>query len=109
MKKRRRRLLEQLLEEAEVMIQGSLSHTTRTCGYPGCRCHRGQRHGPHTYLTYRNPEGRSRSVYVRQGEEAQFEASVGAWDRFWRLAVELAAENRERMAHRRKEGKRRVL
>jgi hypothetical protein len=108
MNKRRRRLLERLVQEAEVMIQGSLSHTTRTCGHPGCRCHRGRRHGPHTYLTYRGPEGRSRSLYVRQGEEPEFEESVTAWDRFWELAVKVAMENRERMAHGRRRGKRRA-
>lgn len=89
------------------MIQGSFSRTYRTCGHPGCRCQRGELHGPHTYLTFRSPEGKSRSLYVRQGEETAFEAAMAAWDRFKQLATELGKENREGLVRRRSTGKRR--
>lgn len=77
------------------MLQGSLSETTRTCGRPGCRCQQGQRHGPHTYLTFKTPEGRSSAVYVPATGVQEARAGVAAWKRFWRLAVDLAARNRE--------------
>jgi len=48
------------------MLQGSLAETTRTCGTPGCRCHRGERHGPHTYLSFKTPEGRSIVEFVEK-------------------------------------------
>lgn len=89
-------LLHQLLEATEIMLQGSISETTRTCGQPGCRCHKGQRHGPHTYLTFKTAEARSSSVYVPVAARAQAEVGVEAWRQFWKVAVQLAADNRER-------------
>ena len=77
------------------MLQGSLSETTRTCGSPGCRCQRGERHGPHTYLTFKTPEGRSSAVYVPAHWLREAQAGVRAWARFWTLAGELAAQNRD--------------
>jgi hypothetical protein len=77
------------------MLQGSLSQTTRTCGNPGCRCHRGVRHGPHTYLTFKTPDGRSSGVYVRAARVREAQAGVAAWGRFWQCAVQLATLNRQ--------------
>jgi len=88
-------LLRRLGREAERMIQGSLSRTTRTCGRPGCRCQRGERHGPHTYLTFKTPQGRSSSVYVPAAAVAEARRGVAAWAKFWELAVQLASANRD--------------
>lgn len=95
MEDKRSALLEQLLEVAPVMLQGSLTRTTRTCGTPNCRCRRGQRHGPHTYLSFKTPEGRSSSLYVPVAELERFEEGVAAWKRFGELATQLANLNRE--------------
>ena len=83
------------------MLQGSLSVTTRTCGRANCRCHRGERHGPHTYLTFRTETGRSSSLYVPAAERKRFEQGVAAWDRLWTLATQLSQLNREQIAHTR--------
>lgn len=87
------------------MLQGSLSETTRTCGNPGCHCHQGARHGPHTYLTFKTPEGRSSAVYVPVARVAEAQAGVEAWKRFWALAVALAADNRARAVVRWRRGR----
>lgn len=88
-------LLRRLVREAERMLQGSLAATTRTCGNPGCRCQRGERHGPHTYLTFKTLEGRSSGVYVPAACLADAQAGVAAWNQFWELAVGLATQNRQ--------------
>jgi len=95
MQSERGRLLDELLAAARVMLQGSLSQSTRTCGRPTCRCHRGERHGPHTYLTFRTLEGRSSALYVPLAELPRFREGVAAWKRFWRVATQLARLNRE--------------
>ena len=92
---------------AQIMVQGSLSQTTRTCGQPTCRCHRGERHGPHTYLTFRTTDGRSSALYVPAAELAMFRRRVAAWQRFWKLATELARNNRAEIARQRRSGARR--
>ncbi len=45
------------------MLAGSLVEQYGTCGKTGCRCARGQKHGPLYYL-YWKEEGRSRSRYI---------------------------------------------
>ncbi len=84
------------------MIQVGLSRTTRTCSSPGCGCHTdpSRRHGPHTYLTFRDAAGTSRSLYVAPAHEAEALAAKAAWDRFWAAAVELAGANREALRRR---------
>ncbi len=97
----RREMIRELAKAAEVMLQGTLSSTTRTCGTPGCRCHQGERHGPHTYLTFKTAEG-SRGLYVPAAELEDFEERVAAWKRFWELGAAIATDNRERIASRRR-------
>ena len=91
----RDRFLNSLCRAAEQMIQGSFSETTRTCGSPGCRCHQGERHGPHLYLTFKGDLGRTTSRYVPRHAATEARAAVAAWERFWELAVEIARRNRE--------------
>jgi len=100
--KKRTQLRRALLQAAETMIQGGLSRTTRTCSSPGCGCHTdaGRRHGPHTYLTFRDAAGRSTSLYVAPEHETEARAAKAAWDRFWAAAVELAMANREALRWR---------
>lgn len=86
--------LRELMRLAGTMIQGSLSETTRTCGRGGCRCQRGERHGPHSYVTFRTPEGRSSSRYVPKPERERVAEGIADWQRFWEIASALAAENR---------------
>ena len=49
-----------------------------SCGKRGCRCGRGERHGPYWYLHYRrfeNGRWRGRKRYV----PAEYHAAVGRW------------------------------
>jgi predicted RNA-binding Zn ribbon-like protein len=91
-----------LLHAAETMVQAGVSQTTRTCSTPGCGCHTdpSRRHGPHTYLTFRDAAGKSRSLYVAPDHVAEALDAKAAWDRFWEAAVALAAGNRESLRRR---------
>jgi hypothetical protein len=97
----RQQLCAELLRLVDLMLQGTLSETTRTCGQPNCRCHRGQRHGPHTYLTFKTRDGRSSALYVPRAELATFRKGVAAWARFWRIGVRLAESNRQQIVRQR--------
>jgi hypothetical protein len=100
----KQQLLRQLLKTAQLMVQGGLSETTRRCGNPNCICHRDatQRHGPHLYLTYRS-EGKSRALYIPRDHAEQARQAQAAWKKFWDVACELAAENREQLRERMQE------
>jgi hypothetical protein len=100
--KKRTQLRRALLQAAESMIQAGLSRTTRTCSSPGCGCHSDprRRHGPHTYLTFRDAAGTSSSLYVAPEHEAEARAAKAAWDRFGAAAVALAVANRAELRRR---------
>ncbi len=53
----------QAFVESFPVLAGSLVKQYVVCGKPGCRCLRGQKHGPLFYL-YWKEQGRSRSLYV---------------------------------------------
>ena len=63
-RKKRAQLLRRLARAGEIM-KGSLVERWTRCGRPGCRCGKGDKHGPYLYVSvFRN--GRTRSVYVPQ-------------------------------------------
>src|ERR1700690_3107822 len=66
------------LSEVERTLRGVLLAEGRRCSSEGCRCHRGELHGPYTYLAV-YAGGRSRTIYVpatvTEIAEAHVEAS----------------------------------
>src|SRR5438094_8233083 len=59
----RRRAAAARLGDVEQVLAGALTEQARRCGKPGCRCERGEPHGPYAYFTPR-PAGRGRARYV---------------------------------------------
>jgi len=57
------------------VLAGSLVKQFVVCGKPGCRCQRGQKHGPFNYL-YWKEQGRSRSLYVPRGRVAEMRRQI---------------------------------
>jgi hypothetical protein len=60
----RRRRLARSLPDVEGLISGSVVEQRRRCGKEGCRCTRGELHGPYTYVLLPRDGGRTRTVYV---------------------------------------------
>lgn len=50
LRQRRRQVMRQLADTPEI-LRGSLLERYLTCGKPGCKCARGERHGPVWYLS----------------------------------------------------------
>jgi hypothetical protein len=103
-------LFPKLQRLATTAVQGGLSETTRTCGNPACACHRdpARRHGPHLYLTFRAPDGRSSALYVPREHEPTVRKAVQAWAQLWETIVEISQGNREALGRsmRRRENQR---
>ena len=55
----RRQGLAKLLPPVTDILRGSLVERYVTCGNPGCKCARGERHGPMWYLTVTLGRGRT--------------------------------------------------
>lgn len=98
----KQKLLRVLMNNAEIMIQAGMSSTTRTCGKRSCACHvdASRRHGPNTYLTFRNVEGKSSGLYVAPEHLEEAVEAKRAWEDFWGAATALAVINREELKRR---------
>lgn len=93
---RRGKLLAEIERLADVAIFGTLSETYRTCGSPGCRCHRdGPKHGPHLYISYRGRQGKTTGYYVPKLAQEAVQAGVAAWQQMQECLRELAELNKE--------------
>jgi uncharacterized protein DUF6788 len=98
LEQRRIRLLEQIEPLAEQAIFGTLSQTYRTCGTPGCRCHHGgPKHGPHLYISYSGPSGKTTGYYVPKAVQPQVRKGVQAWSRLQKNLRQLALLNKQRI------------
>src|SRR5438067_4165830 len=62
--KARRRRLARGMPDLEAVLQGSVLSQGRRCGKEGCRCARGELHGPYVYLSLGRGRAESRLVYV---------------------------------------------
>jgi hypothetical protein len=56
----------------------SLSTYRVRCGRPGCRCARGDRHGPYWFLRWRDERGANRRRYVRARDLDEIRAVLDA-------------------------------
>ncbi|HTP27659.1 MAG TPA: DUF6788 family protein [Anaeromyxobacteraceae bacterium] len=101
---RRAELLAEMGRLAEVAIFGTISETYRTCGSPGCRCHKGgPKHGPHSYVSYRGSSGKTTGYYVPKAAEANIRAGIAAWQTLQDRLRQLAELTKEQILQRAKE------
>ena len=83
------------LVHEEPLLHGTLSRRLVTCGNPGCRCARGERH-PALYLVFRR-EGRLHQVFVPASLEAQVRQWVATDHAVRSLLEELSRLSVERL------------
>ena len=95
----RRRRLAGGLSDVERTLRGVLLHEGRRCSSEGCRCHRGELHGPYTYLAI-YAGGRSRTIYVPSSVAESCEAHVEISQRNEALLAEISHINLELLRRR---------
>ena len=85
--------------DPEVTLRGVVLSEGRRCSSAGCRCRRGELHGPYTYLaTY--SDRRSRTIYVPAAAAAVVEEHVNATQRNEELLAEISLINLELLRRR---------
>jgi hypothetical protein len=86
-----------LVKLAHVAVQGTLVETYVRCGRSSCGCSQdpARRHGPHTYLKFRDTEGLATALYVPRAHVAAIGRAVDAWTALWQTSVALSERNRE--------------
>ena len=73
--RQRRQGLAKLLPPVTEILRGSLVERYVTCGNPGCKCAKGERHGPIWYLTVTLGRGRTTGGII----PAEKVAEVRSW------------------------------
>jgi hypothetical protein len=81
------------------MVQGSLVVLYRKCGKKGCRCERGEKHGPAYYLSYKEG-GVTRMVYIPASRLGEVKKAMEGFSRYWELGVKLSRLNLEQLGLR---------
>ncbi len=95
----RRRRLATGLSDVDRTLRGALLCEGRRCSSEGCRCRRGELHGPYTYLAVYT-DGRSRTIYVPAAARAAAEAHVELTQRNEALLAEISKINLELLRRR---------
>jgi hypothetical protein len=95
----RRRGLASRVSDLERTLPGVLMSQGRQCSGPGCRCRRGELHGPYTYLAV-YVDGRSRMMYVPGTIAEVTESHLQATRRNEALLAEIAQINLELLKRR---------
>ena len=95
----RRRRLAAGLSAPERTLRGVLLSEGRRCSSGGCRCRRGELHGPYSYLAV-YADGRSRTIYVPAAAQAVCEAHVAVTQRNEALLAEVSQINLELLRRR---------
>jgi hypothetical protein len=95
----RRRRLAVAVQRPEATLPGSLVRQGRRCSSGGCRCRRGELHGPYLYLAFYSG-GRNRTVYVPGALEAIVDGHVGVTQRNDAALAEIGRINVELLRRR---------
>jgi hypothetical protein len=95
--------LQRKIQGCSGMLQGSLVTLYRKCGRKGCRCERGQKHGPAYYLSYKE-EGVTQMIYIPASRLEEVKKGMEAFSRYWELGVKLSRLNLKQMGLGKREG-----
>ena len=90
----RRAQLARSVPPLEAVLRGALVIQRRRCGKPGCRCARGELHGPYVFLTVQRRTGR-RLLYVPAALAAAVRRRVALTARIEATLAEISAINLE--------------
>jgi hypothetical protein len=98
--KTRRRRLARGMPDLEAVLQGSVVAQGRRCGKEGCRCTRGELHGPYVYLSLARGRADSRLIYVPSSLAEEVRRRVGLTDAALAALGEISAINLELLGRR---------
>lgn len=88
------------LPDVGAVLRGSLISQGRRCGKDGCRCTRGELHGPYLYLSLGRGQGESRLIYVPSSLADEVRHRVGVADAVEVALGEISAVNLELLRRR---------
>jgi hypothetical protein len=91
----RRKGLAQLLPPVTDILRGSLVERYVTCGNPGCKCAKGERHGPSWYLTVTLGPGRTTGGIIAEDKVEEVRAWIENYHKLREHLEKISEINRE--------------
>ncbi len=91
---RERKAAERIILDAAAHTDGCLVEKYRKCGRPGCKCARGELHGPSLYIS-RRVEGKTRYDYVPKDKVDLAKVLVGRRTRLYKARAQIQKINQE--------------
>jgi hypothetical protein len=88
----RRKLAAQLTQVGPV-LRATLIERFTQCGKPGCKCMRGDKHGPSSYLVVSYAKGKTKQVYVPKDLKPVAQAWVRNYHRMAAMLEEISTIN----------------
>jgi len=95
-RKNRHKLEDEILDylSRKTLLRGSLYEAYKSCRKKGCKCMRGQKHGPFLYLSDKI-SGRSTMVFIRKSIEFKARELGNNYVRWRRIRAQIAKYNNE--------------
>lgn len=93
----RRKRLANRVPDLKATLQGALLTQRRRCGNPGCRCARGELHGPYVYLSARVGR-RTRLLYIPAALATSVRRRVSLTKQLEEILAAISAINLELLA-----------
>ncbi len=87
--------LEDQALRSRAMVRGSLLELMRKCGKPGCKCQRGELHGPNFYLSLPQPGKRSRMAPIPRDKLKMVKSLNSHYHDFQHALTEIRRLNEE--------------
>jgi hypothetical protein len=100
LRKKRKRLINQLREIETPLLRGSLIERYKRCGKSNCRCTKGQEHGPSYYLSVSMAGLRPILIYVPLEHKKAVEEALTNYREVQQMLEKLSDINRELLARR---------
>lgn len=88
----KRNLLLKDISNLTLLLHGSWLERYSTCSRQECKCHQGQRHGPH-YCLVVNEDGKQRQKYVPQSKVDAAQAGLAQYKRLQELVNQITLLN----------------
>ena len=110
LRQRKQGLVAQLPPLTDI-LRGSLVERYVTCGNPGCKCAKGERHGPNWYLTVTLGAGRTTGGVVAEDQVEQVRGWIENYHTLKERLEKISDINREllrRQRLRQRKGKRKA-
>lgn len=90
----RAQAMERLCKFSEV-LRGTLIERMTQCNKPGCKCMRGERHGPAYYVTVSYSRGRTKQTYVPKERRRLVQRWIENYHRAWEALEDISRINLE--------------